>query len=119
MADGALVLIAEDEPTIALVLSEVIQDLGYTPLVARNGLQALALARERRPALVITDLMMPELDGAGLIAALRAEPGARIPTILVTAVGTERSHKAGADAVLTKPFDIAALEALLAQFLAI
>ena len=117
MPDGVLVLIAEDEPTIALVLSEVIQDLGYTPLLAQNGRQALELARERRPALVITDLMMPELDGAALIAALRDEPGDPVPTILVTAVGTAQSLRAGADAVLTKPFDIVALETLLAQLL--
>lgn len=120
--DGTtLVLIAEDEEPIAELLSYVVQDAGYTPLVAFHGRQALDLAREHRPALVITDLMMPYLDGADLIAALSTDAaagdGARPPVILVTGAGPSQARAAGADVVLYKPFQVADLDALLRRFL--
>jgi DNA-binding response OmpR family regulator len=118
----AVVLIVEDEGPIAEFVSYVVEDAGYTPLVVANGLQALEAAKARWPALVITDLMMPRLNGVELIAALRAEAAAdrhkpSPPVILLTAAGTTRAHAAGADAVLHKPFDLADLEALLERFL--
>jgi CheY-like chemotaxis protein len=118
----AVVLIVEDEAPIAEVVSYVVEDAGYTPLVVANGLQALEAAQARWPALVITDLMMPRLNGVELIAALRAEAAAdrhkpSLPVILLTAAGMTRAHAAGADAVLPKPFDLVDLEALLARFL--
>ncbi|HWE60989.1 MAG TPA: response regulator, partial [Chloroflexota bacterium] len=66
-----LVLIADDEPTIAEVVAALVTDAGYRAVVATHGRQALELAQTVWPALVITDLMMPVLDGAGLIAALQ------------------------------------------------
>ena len=122
-ADGAaLVLIAEDEEPIAELLAYVVQDAGYTPLVAFHGRQALELARERWPALLIADLMMPYLSGADLIAALTAEAAAsdraRPPAILVTGAGPRQARAAGADVVLYKPFQVADLDALLRRFLA-
>lgn len=117
-----VVLIVEDEAPIAEALSLIIADAGYSPMVARHGLEALEMARARRPALVITDLMMPRLDGAGLVAALRADAaangtGAAPPIILMTAANIQLASQAGADAVLRKPFDIADVEALLRRFL--
>ena len=122
-ADGAiLVLIAEDEEPIAELLAYVVQDAGYTPLVAFHGRQALELTRERWPALLIADLMMPYLSGADLIAALTAEAAAsdraRPPAILVTGAGPRQARATGADAVLYKPFQVADLDALLHRFLA-
>ncbi len=119
--EECLILIAEDEPPIAEVVAEVVRELGCTPLVAADGLQALEIARARCPAVLITDLMMPHLSGADLIAALHNEPSA--PTapapriILMTAAGRQAAHTAGADAVLLKPFDLDALESLLRRFL--
>jgi len=117
----AVVLIAEDERSIASLVAEVVAQAGYTPLVATNGRQALALAREQWPALVITDLMMPYLDGAALTTALRAEAATRgdaaPPIVLMTAAGPQYARAAGADAVLRKPFNLAELEALLLRFL--
>ncbi|MGH2346730.1 MAG: response regulator transcription factor, partial [Chloroflexota bacterium] len=74
-ATGRPVLIVEDEHPIALVVAEVVADAGHLAYIAHHGLDALELAREHWPALVITDLMLPHLDGEGLIAALRAEAG--------------------------------------------
>ena len=121
--DGAApVLIAEDEEPIAELLAYVVQDAGYAPLVAFHGRRALELARERWPALLITDLMMPYLGGADLVAALAAEAAAsnrpRPPAILVTGAGPRQARAAGADAVLYKPFQVADLDALLHRFLA-
>lgn len=120
-SDPKLVLIAEDEELIADALASIIADAGYTPAVARHGRAALGVARARHPALVITDLMMPYMGGADLIAALHTDAAndghAPPPIILLTAAGSRRVQTAGADAVLHKPFNIADLEALLRRFL--
>ena len=117
-----LVLIAEDELPIADIVAFIVEEVNCTPLRANNGREALALARQHWPALVITDLMMPHLDGAGLIAALRAEADRRRqsppPVILLTAAGAVRAREAHPDALLLKPFDLNDLEALLHRLLA-
>ena len=116
-----LVLIAEDEEPIAEAIAFLVQDNGYTPLIAHNGRQALELARQRHPALVITDLMMPYLDGDELIGQLRADAAqdqhAPPYTILLSAAGLRRMQNAGADAILPKPFELDDLERLLLRFL--
>jgi two-component system chemotaxis response regulator CheY len=116
-----LVLIAEDEETLAAVVEEVVESAGYCPVVAFHGRQALAVARDRWPALLITDLMMPHLDGVALIAALHAEARttqrAMPPAILMTAASLHHARTAGADAILRKPFALRDLEALLRRFL--
>lgn len=112
-----VVLIVEDERSIAAVVAEVVAEMGYTPVVASHGRQALELARERWPRLVITDLMMPRMDGAALIAALRAEQapdgGHTPPILLLTAASMQYARAAGADAILRKPFNLPELEAML------
>ena len=122
-ADSPVVLIAEDERAIAEVVAAVVAEAGFAPLVAAHGQRALELAREHWPVLLITDLMMPFLDGGELIAALRAEAQSRglagVPAILLTAAGPLRARAAGADAVLRKPFDVDALEALMHRLLAL
>lgn len=116
-----VVLIADDEEPIAEAVAWVVEDCGYTPLIARNGQEALALARTRRPALVITDWMMPMLDGVGLIRALKQQAALDgrhpIPTILMTAARRGPPQVAEADAFLSKPFDVDDLIALLRRFL--
>jgi DNA-binding response OmpR family regulator len=119
--ESALVLIVEDEEPLAETLAFAVQAAGYTALVALNGREALNLARTRRPALLIADLMLPHLDGAALIATLRAHAVAngtgRLPTILVTAANPVQARAAGADVVLRKPFHLKDLQALLYRFL--
>lgn len=120
--ESALVLIVEDEQPIAEALSYMVEDAGYTVLIASHGQQGLDIARARRPALIFTDLMMPRMDGTALIAALRddaAKDGSSPapPIILMTAAGFNHAQRAGADAILAKPFDITDIERLLARFL--
>lgn len=109
------VLVADDDRAIAAIIGIVVEEAGYTPLYAHDGAEALALARERHPALIITDLMMPVLDGAGLVAALRLD--GELPPVVVVTAAPARAAALGADAVLPKPFRIEALEAILARFL--
>ncbi|MGH2485411.1 MAG: response regulator [Ktedonobacterales bacterium] len=117
----AVVLVADDEEPIAQALAMIIEEYGYAVVVATNGREALELARARRPALVITDLMMPFMGGAELIAALRADAARdghlAPPVVLMSAAGNRFMEPAGADDLLPKPFDMRQIEALLARYL--
>ncbi len=119
--DASLVLIADDEEPIAETLALIVSEAGYTPMLASHGQHALELARVHWPALVITDVMMPYLDGVQLIASLRdqaeREGQVPMPIIAMTAGSMERAWQAGADAVLSKPFDLEQVETLLTRFL--
>lgn len=121
LSRSVVVLVAEDEESIAEIIATILREMEATPLIAAHGREALALARQHTPALVITDLMMPLMDGAELIAALRAEARAEgetpPPVILMTAGGVERAREAGADVVLSKPFDLGALEEQVRRYL--
>jgi two-component system, chemotaxis family, chemotaxis protein CheY len=120
-AEQILILIVDDEEPIVELLATFVADLGYTPLVAQNGQQALDLAHEQWPALIITDLMMPVLNGADLIQALRAEASAqgRIspPIILLTAGSRRAADHLTVEAVLLKPFDLLQLERAMRRLL--
>ena len=120
-ADQIVVLIAEDEETIAETLAMIVEDAGYLPVVAHDGREALALAQQQRPDLIITDLMMPYLSGADLIAAIRAEAEAKgfdpPPILVVTAVSLARAAEAQADAVVAKPFNITTIETMIERLL--
>jgi CheY-like chemotaxis protein len=100
-------------------MSFIVEDAGYTPMIATNGRQALELARAHQPLLIITDLMMLHLDGTQLIKAIHAEAEldghAPPPILLMTAAGMKRAQEAGADAVMRKPFNIDELEAMIRQ----
>ncbi len=115
---GKVVLIVEDEAPLAQALAYIVEDAGHTPVVAGNGKVALQLAARQRPDLIITDLMMPQVDGKEMIAALRAHwDSATPPIVLMSAAGRRYTDQSGADALLTKPFAITDVEALLHQFL--
>ena len=116
----ALVLIVEDEEPIAQALAYVIREAGYDSVHAAQGKVALEILRTRHPALIITDLMMPQMDGAELIAAIyAASDGARPvpPIVLMTAGGMRRAEEAGADEVLRKPFSLEQIEDILERYI--
>lgn len=116
-----IVLIAEDDEPIALALSLIVEDAGFVPVVAADGREALALAHARRPALIITDLMMPRMSGSQFLLALRGELdtlGYRPQIVVMTATDLAFTRDLGADAVIAKPFDISAVEELLLKLLA-
>ena len=116
-----LVLVADDDKDILQLLRIRLEAWGYGVVEAVNGVQALALVREEKPALAILDVMMPGLDGLQVARQLRAE-SSRIPIILLTARIQEGDVSAGlgagADAYLGKPFDAADLRNKVLELLA-
>jgi two-component system cell cycle response regulator len=103
-------LIAEDSPTQAAALQGVLEEYGYLVHVAGNGRLALESVRQRKPALIISDVVMPEMDGFDFCRALKDDPALHdIPVILLTALTDPqdivRGLTAKADYYLTKPFD--------------
>jgi DNA-binding response OmpR family regulator len=115
------VLVAEDEETIAETLAIIVEDFGYVALIAHDGRTALALARQHHPRLIITDLMMPFLSGAELVAAIRADADTEgivaPPVVVVTAASRTLADEIGADVVITKPFDVRNIEAAMQRLL--
>ncbi len=104
-----LVLAADDDPLIRELIQFRLERSGYEVVTVEDGEAALAAAFERRPALVILDVMMPKLDGYEVTRRLRAdERTAKLPVILLTARAQEADvsagFDAGADDYLTKPF---------------
>ena len=102
------ILIIEDEPAMRANLADVLELEGFQPVTAANGREGVAVARCERPDLIVCDVLMPELDGHGVLAALRNEPQtARIPFVFLTAKGERGDVRAGmdlgADDYLIKP----------------
>jgi DNA-binding response OmpR family regulator len=117
-ARTAMILIVDDEPSILTLLHDVLTDEGFTVERAQNGQQALALASTKPPDLVVTDLMMPLMDGRALAQRLREHSETSdIPILLISAAYTQQSGDIFT-AVLSKPFDIGELvEAIRALLL--
>jgi DNA-binding NarL/FixJ family response regulator len=102
------ILVIEDEPEMRRNLTTVLRLEKFHALPAENGRIGVELAKKEKPDLILCDVMMPELDGYGVIAALRANPEtAAIPFIFLTAKGEKPDIRAGmnlgADDYLTKP----------------
>ena len=88
MSDIPKVLIADDDPTCIDFVQMSLADMPCEVLVAEDGQQALAVAREHRPQVIILDIQMPELNGFDVFSALRRDRNlAAIPVIMLTAIG--------------------------------
>jgi len=104
------ILIAEDSPTQAEQLQNLLEGHGYRVMVAANGRKALEALRRRRPSLVISDIVMPEMNGYELCKAIKADEALRdIPVILVTTLSDVldimKGLECGADNFLRKPYE--------------
>ena len=120
MSDPATVLIVEDEYAIADLLEMALTDEGYRVVRAANGRQGLERLAEDAPDLVISDFMMPVLDGAGLVQAMRQSEGQhQVPIIIMSSMPEANVHARidGYAAFVRKPFQIAALMRLIAIIL--
>ncbi len=103
------ILIVDDEQDVLDLLAYHLQRAGFKVLTARDGAVALQKARDHVPALVVLDLMLPEVEGTEVCKRLRAEPKtARIPILMLTAKAEEVDRvlglELGADDYVTKPF---------------
>ncbi|PRY39578.1 SpoIIE family protein phosphatase [Umezawaea tangerina] len=110
----ATVLVADDNADMREYLSRLLSDAGYGVRAVTDGVEALEAVRAQLPDLVVSDVMMPRLDGLSLVAALRVDPRtAAVPVLLLSArAGQEASIEglqAGADDYLVKPFAAAEL----------
>ncbi len=108
------VLVVDDEPTIAEVVSRYLERAGYETRIAADGLAAIDAASAARPDLVVLDLMLPGIDGLEVMRRLR-EQDRTTPVILLTAKGEESDRviglRLGADDYVVKPFSPAELVA--------
>jgi DNA-binding response OmpR family regulator len=115
-----LILVIEDHETLAQGLRSNLEFEGYEVLVAHDAATGVALGRDRRPALIVLDLMLPDQDGYRVLRDLR-ERGDQTPVLILTALGEEadkvRGFRFGADDYVTKPFGLmellARIDALL------
>jgi two-component system, chemotaxis family, chemotaxis protein CheY len=116
------VLAVDDSPSIRTLVSHVLAQAGFNVVLAEDGLDALAHAREKPFDLVLTDINMPNLDGIGLIKELRELPTYKFVPLLVltTESGTEmkmRGKAAGATGWIVKPFEPEQLVATIRKVL--
>ena len=108
--DGELILVVEDSPTQAEQLRYILEKNRYRVSVAGNGEEALAMIKGKRPDLVISDILMPEMDGYELCRSIKALDGLQAaPVMLLTSLtdlrDVMRGLECGADNFITKPYD--------------
>ena len=123
-ASGYL-LVAEDDPDIRKLLYTTLTFKGYRVVAVHNGREGLEFIQKERPLIVITDIMMPQLDGFGLVHRLRIDPQTRdMPVVFITATYVSRADQEfalniGATRFIQKPVDLekflATIEELLEQ----
>jgi CheY-like chemotaxis protein len=112
------IVVVDDDPDVRFMFKLIFEGAGYHVSEARNGVAALILIRDSPPDLVVTDLVMPEMDGHELIGRIRAdERTASVPILAVTGYPGAREQASGVDAVLSKPVDRAGLLAMAASLM--
>lgn len=111
-ATQGYLLLVEDDSDIRALLDTTLRFQGFRVATANNGRQALELVQKEHPSLVIADIMMPQLDGFGLVHRLRIHPETRmIPVVFITATYVAREDRAfalriGATRFIQKPVDL-------------
>ncbi len=108
--NGAEILIAEDSRTQAEQLNHYLSARGFAVTVAKDGKQALAAALQSKPAMVITDVVMPEMDGYTLCKEIKSLPALKdVPVVLLTSLSRPQDIVKGlecsADSFIRKPYD--------------
>lgn len=121
-ADAARILVVDDDPDLLALIDMRLSSAGYTVAQAASGLEALAIFRDERPRVVVTDLRMDGMDGHALFERLHAEAPS-VPVIILTAHGTipdaVAATQRGVFSFLTKPFDGRELLARVAAAIAL
>ncbi len=116
-------LVVEDIPDILNLLEATLKFKGYRVVTARNGVEALEVIQKERPALIITDILMPKMDGFNLVHRLRINPATRtIPVVFLSAtyVAPEDklfAHSIGVNRFIEKPVDLVAFLPIIERIL--
>jgi len=118
LQEGDCVLVIDDDLTARELIAEHLKAEGFSVTTAPGGLEGLKLAKELRPIAITLDVMMPDLDGWSVLAALRQDPElAEIPVIMVSILDEQRrAASLGAVGYLTKPIDRERLHRLVGRF---
>ena len=116
------ILVADDDPNVVFLISEVLTRGHYQVSQAANGVEALRKTRSEMPDLVVLDVMMPGIDGFEVCRRIKADPAlSAIKVIMVTAKtqgkDIQTGLSAGADHYITKPFKIGELSAKIKEFI--
>ena len=110
--NGETILVVDDEPSIGALVSKALEENGYSPIQAKDGVEAIETYLQHKASMVITDLDMPQLNGVSLLRTLKKlEPGLRSICISgnVTDEVSEQLEKLGVRTILSKPFQITTL----------
>lgn len=104
----AVILVVDDIPTNTLLIKTLLKGRNYEVLCAHSGAQALQIAEERKPELVLLDIMMPEMDGYEVLARLRSSESTKdIKVVMLSAISNkadiDKAMEIGADDYLVKP----------------
>ena len=110
-ANSSLILIVDDSSVNNLLMRSILEDKGYSILAVSNGKDALKILRQKLPDLIILDIMMPELNGFGVLESVKKyESTANIPVIMLTARNNQKDQEKaitmGAADYVIKPIDI-------------
>jgi DNA-binding response OmpR family regulator len=116
------ILIVDDEPNIVLSLDYLVRKKGYEPFIARNGGEAISIAKEQFPDLVILDIMMPDIDGYEVCKLLKNDAQLMHAKIIFLSAKSrqedvQKGMEMGADAYLTKPFSTKRLMQVIGELL--
>ena len=116
------ILVADDDPDILSIVSMSLETQGYTVYKASNGREAVDLARQHHPDLVLMDMMMPVVSGYEAVTELKADDTTRDITIVglsakAMATDMERATDVGIDGYITKPFRIAQVLSVVESYL--
>lgn len=116
------VLVVDDEETVCNVISEILETIGFESHRAYSAAEALSFLDENSPDLILTDVMMPDIDGLTLIYKIRcATESANVPIVVISAIATtsdrEAALSAGASAFLAKPFSSQELKEIIRPLL--
>ncbi|MEP7189033.1 MAG: response regulator [Roseiflexaceae bacterium] len=118
----ATILIADDSPDIRTIMRYLLNDLGFAVVEAADGNEAVRLARQCRPALILLDLCMPGIDGWEVAAQLRADPALEdVPILAMTAYSASSAVRAallaGCQLVVAKPFELHDITRMIAALM--
>jgi CheY-like chemotaxis protein len=120
-SDRRRILVVDDDPAFCTIMREILGAEGFEVHVAYDAKGALSMLEDFLPDIILSDIMMPDIDGLWLIRNIRSSPEwAKIPTIVVSAKimpkDRQAAKEAGADAFVPKPFSLPELRSTILSF---